>query len=206
MFKIVKKKTGLVVGGILHSSIIYSRKKLYPYNSMITTIILWMIIHRHSRCQRNNPSYHILALLVYQLMEDGCWDGSVQLCVQYCMCDSIVSFLVHGRPIESPQNSTCKLNEKCKATFLSESIEWFIEEFDLAQRPSLPSVSSTGDTQEDWERETTCSRERGRGLTWSQIIRPRESQVIYKIIQYSLFPWHFFLSLSFIYSKYSNPE
>ncbi len=50
--------------------------------------------------------------------------------------------------------------------------EWFIEDqalsrsYDLAPRrpptpPPLPSVSWTGDTQEDWERETTCLRERG---------------------------------------------
>ncbi len=34
--------------------------------------------------------------------------------------------------------------------------------------PSLPSVNSTCDTQEDWERETTCWRERGKewGLSW----------------------------------------
>ncbi len=29
---------------------------------------------------------------------------------------------------------------------------------------SLPSVSSTGDTKEDWERETTCWRERRKGV------------------------------------------
>ncbi len=53
-----------------------------------------------------------------------------------------------------------------------ESIEWFIEDYafspsyDLAPTPPihpppLPSGSSAGDTQEDWERETTCWRERG---------------------------------------------
>ncbi len=42
----------------------------------------------------------------------------------------------------------------------------------------LPIVSSTGDTQEDWEREKTCWRERA----WpsSRIIRPEESLVFYK--------------------------
>ncbi len=49
-----------------------------------------------------------------------------------------------------------------------ESIEWFIE--DQAISPSLdlalpppPSVISTGDTQDDWETETTCRREIGGG-------------------------------------------
>ncbi len=44
--------------------------------------------------------------------------------------------------------------------------------------PLLPSVSSTGDAQEDWERETTgtCWRERERrGWTRSRITRPQEA-------------------------------
>ncbi len=52
--------------------------------------------------------------------------------------------------------------------YIPESIEWFIEDqafsplsYDLAPPPPpLPSESSTGDTQEDWERETTAD---GRG-------------------------------------------
>ncbi len=54
-----------------------------------------------------------------------------------------------------------------------EGIQWFTEEqayssaYDLAALPHplppLPWVSSTGDTQEDWERETTWWRERGGG-------------------------------------------
>jgi hypothetical protein len=47
--------------------------------------------------------------------------------------------------------------------------------------PPLPSVSSTGGTQEDWERETTpccLERERGRARRW--IIRPQESLVLCK--------------------------
>ncbi len=46
---------------------------------------------------------------------------------------------------------------------------------------SLPSISSTGDTQEDWERETACWREGGgiRGWGRSRIIRPWESLVLY---------------------------
>jgi hypothetical protein len=46
--------------------------------------------------------------------------------------------------------------------------------------PLIPSVSSNGDTQEDWGRETTYWRERGR----SQIIRPQESLVLYKSFNY----------------------
>jgi hypothetical protein len=46
--------------------------------------------------------------------------------------------------------------------------------------PSLPSASSTGDTQGDFERETTCGRESGReGWGKGQIIRRRESLVLY---------------------------
>ncbi len=48
----------------------------------------------------------------------------------------------------------------------TESIEWFIEDkaYDWPPPPlSPPSVSSPGHTQEDWETETTCSREGGGG-------------------------------------------
>ncbi len=41
--------------------------------------------------------------------------------------------------------------------------------------PLLPSVCLTGDTQEDWERETTFWQERGEGWWRSQIILPLES-------------------------------
>jgi hypothetical protein len=48
--------------------------------------------------------------------------------------------------------------------FWLDTIEWFIEyqafssSYDLAPRttPLSPLVSSIGNTQEDWERETTC--------------------------------------------------
>ncbi len=46
--------------------------------------------------------------------------------------------------------------------------------------PPLPSVSSTSDTQEDWERETTFWREKGGGWVKSQIIRPQESLGLYE--------------------------
>ncbi len=45
----------------------------------------------------------------------------------------------------------------------------------------FPSVSSTGDTQEDWERETSCWRERRRaGERVSRIIWSQESLVLYE--------------------------
>ncbi len=54
-----------------------------------------------------------------------------------------------------------------------ERIEWIIEDqafsasYDFAppppSHPTLPSISSTGHTQEDWERDTTYWQERGRG-------------------------------------------
>ncbi len=63
----------------------------------------------------------------------------------------------------------------------AESTEWFTEghafsrSYALLLAHPLPSISSTDDTQEDWERETSCERERrggGRG--------PEESLVRYK--------------------------
>jgi hypothetical protein len=73
------------------------------------------------------------------------------------------------------------------------SMEWFIEgqafsqSYDLAPSPPpafplSPSVISTGDTQEDWERETTCWRERGRrGWARSRIIRSR-GNLVYSVV------------------------
>ncbi len=68
-----------------------------------------------------------------------------------------------------------------------ESIEWFIVgqafwvSYDLAPPTNTPpsSVNSTGDTKEDWERETTCPREKG-GRGAMQIIWRRESLALYK--------------------------
>ncbi len=48
--------------------------------------------------------------------------------------------------------------------------------------PPLPSVSWTGDTQEDWEGETTGWREREGGGGRSQIIRQRENLVLYNTV------------------------
>ncbi len=39
---------------------------------------------------------------------------------------------------------------------------WFGSSLKPSSAPSPPSVSSTDDTQEDWEGETTCCRERGK--------------------------------------------
>jgi hypothetical protein len=58
---------------------------------------------------------------------------------------------------------------------ITESIEWCIEgqafsrSNDLAPRPP-PSVSSTGETQEHWEREKTCWRVREGGWARSRVI------------------------------------
>jgi hypothetical protein len=68
----------------------------------------------------------------------------------------------------------------------ADNIEWFIgnPSFSrsnyLAPPPPrslpLPSVSSTGDTQEDWKRATACWLETGgRGRLTSQIIRPQKA-------------------------------
>ncbi len=46
------------------------------------------------------------------------------------------------------------------------AVKWFASSPAPPPPNSLPSVSSTGDTQEDWERETTCWRERGGGGGW----------------------------------------
>ncbi len=49
--------------------------------------------------------------------------------------------------------------------------------FGSSPPPPLPSVSSTGGTQEDWERETTCWRQREEG---GKIKQPQESLALYK--------------------------
>jgi hypothetical protein len=41
--------------------------------------------------------------------------------------------------------------------------------------PSLPSVSSTGDPQEDWERETSCGQERGCGVGEESLVLHKHS-------------------------------
>jgi hypothetical protein len=47
--------------------------------------------------------------------------------------------------------------------------------------PPLPSVSSTGDTQGDWEkRDNLLKGEEGWGRGWSQIIWPREGMALHK--------------------------
>ncbi len=58
-----------------------------------------------------------------------------------------------------------------RGVFITKIIEWFLEDqafspsYDLGPPPPLfpPSVSSTGDTLEDWERETTWWGDRGEG-------------------------------------------
>ncbi len=77
-----------------------------------------------------------------------------------------------------------------------ESLEWLIEEqafsrsYDLAPSPPSPTpLPSTGDTQGDWERETTCWRESGRGWGRSQIIRPQEG--VYKSFDILRMELHF---------------
>ncbi len=82
-----------------------------------------------------------------------------------------------------------------KNSVCSESIEWFIEDQALSppyriiwllHQPSRPSpVSSTDDTQKEWERQVA---EGGAGRGWGriQIIRRRKSLFLSKIFQYSL--------------------
>ncbi len=61
------------------------------------------------------------------------------------------------------------------------ALVWFSSLLTPSPSPLLPG-SSTDDTQEDWERETSCWRERegGRGCARSPIIRPQESLILYK--------------------------
>jgi hypothetical protein len=72
---------------------------------------------------------------------------------------------------------------------IPESIKWLNEDqgflaviiFGSSPIPFPPSVSSACDTQDDWERETTCWQKRGKGGRGrSQIILRRESLVLYK--------------------------
>jgi hypothetical protein len=69
----------------------------------------------------------------------------------------------------------------------------FSQSCDLAPPPPpFPSVSLTGNTQEDWERETTCLRERGWGR--SQIIRRGEKPGPLYIVQYRYSVVNYYLS------------
>ncbi len=68
--------------------------------------------------------------------------------------------------------SNCKL-QRVPGYWMVNRGPSFLAVWLLAHPPSLSSVSSTGDTQEDWERETTCWRERGR-------TKRQESLVLYK--------------------------
>jgi hypothetical protein len=90
-------------------------------------------------------------------------------------------------------NITPVKNSKNISAHQAESFGWFIEgqafspSHDSAPRPQhfpphLPSVGSTGNTLEYWERETTRWRESGqcRGWARSRIIRPQESLVLFK--------------------------
>ncbi len=83
-----------------------------------------------------------------------------------------------------------KLGREHRLAGEPESSQWIIEDqafspsYDLApsHSPHLPSVSSTGDTQEAWERETPCWREgEGEGVR-SQWRRERLS-----LLQYNTF-------------------
>jgi hypothetical protein len=72
----------------------------------------------------------------------------------------------------------------CRSTFLYDwmmyrgpdflVVIWFVSS---PPPPPLPlrSVSSTGDTQWDWEGETTCWEERGKGVGEEPIIRPQKA-------------------------------
>jgi hypothetical protein len=62
----------------------------------------------------------------------------------------------------------------------SPTVVWFCSSPASSPNPYPVGISSTGDTQEDRERETTHWQERGREWARSQIIRPQESLVLYK--------------------------
>ncbi len=47
--------------------------------------------------------------------------------------------------------------------------------------PPFQSVSSTGDIQEDWDRETACLREKGEGVGEEQTHTTREGMVLYTL-------------------------
>jgi hypothetical protein len=104
---------------------------------------------------------------------------------------------MHGQ-IPAP-SATPPVDKFIKALYCTvqctKSIEWFIEgqtfarsSYDLSPRPMtvlplLLSVISTGDAQEDCERETTDTLLMGGGgrvLARSRIIIPKESLVLYK--------------------------
>ncbi len=89
--------------------------------------------------------------------------------------------------------------KKCRESWRPESIEWFIESqassrsYDLVPSSSPPALypvskldRRVGDTQEDWEREATCWRERGgRGGRGAESY-DRKKAWSFPIIRYSL--------------------
>jgi hypothetical protein len=94
---------------------------------------------------------------------DPAWNWPFILTMQGSVC-------VYTVNTYSKDDVTLDLVRGKYLVFNTGSIQWFIEDQalsrcnDLAPLPTLsplPSVSWTGDAQEDWERETTCCREMG---------------------------------------------
>jgi hypothetical protein len=78
--------------------------------------------------------------------------------VTYVLC---YIFLLYEYILISSDRSRQRVLNDLKRTRLSCRLIIWLK--DTPPSPPLPSVSSTGETQEDGERETTCRRERGEG-------------------------------------------
>jgi hypothetical protein len=77
----------------------------------------------------------------------------------------------------------CVLTSRTRERFIEGQA--FLQSYDSAPRPPPPSPplsseSSTGVTQEDWERGNLLTGEGGRRWAWSRIIQPKESLALNK--------------------------
>ncbi len=97
--------------------------------------------------------FSILSLPFFCLLSSVCLSDR-----QLCFCLSVILIYVYlfGIP---PQRV---LNELWRTRLSRRRMMWLLAH----PLPPLPSAISTGDTQEDWERETTCWQERGVGGAW----------------------------------------
>ncbi len=137
--------------------------------------------------------YLSFSWLIYNIISDfqikmSCLTESTSLArgksANYCCC---VANIISPRCLDLNIFEVCGvcqrvLNNLKRARFSRGRMIWL-----LAQpSPPHPSVSSTGDTQEDWERETTCWRETG-GRGWEgKVAKLYDRKKAWPSINYSI--------------------
>jgi hypothetical protein len=88
--------------------------------------------------------------------------------------------------------------------FLAGRMIWY-----LAPNPHLPSVSSTGDKREDWEREPTCWRERVEKGVGEEPNHPNHPKTAWPSINHSILSGHMSCpaaSVFYIFDKKTNSK